>query len=148
VDWVLPGTTESSVNLWSVYVSEEVAGVPRADAHPAMTVAERQGRVADWLSGRDRDWSVWMALETYLQLQEEFGWEPFRAVFQGYLAMNEAERPVDEAQQVQRWIVRMSQAVGRDLTLFHEAWGFPITEGTRSAVSDLPAWTEHPMQAP
>jgi len=148
VDWVLPGTTESSVNLWSVYVSEEVAGVPRADAHPAMTVAERQGRVADWLSGRDRDWSVWMALETYLQLQEEFGWEPFRAVFQGYLAMNEAERPVDEAQQIQRWIVRMSQAVGRDLTLFHEAWGFPITEGTRSAVSDLPAWTEHPMQAP
>jgi hypothetical protein len=148
VDWVLPGTTESSVNLWSVYVSEEVAGVPRADAHPAITVAEREARVAAWLSGRDRDWSVWMALETYLQLQEEFGWEPFRAVFQGYLAMNEAERPVDEAQQIQGWIVRMSRAVGRDLSLFHEAWGFPITEGTRSAVSDLPAWTDHPMQAP
>lgn len=148
LDWVLPGTTESSVNLWSVFVSEEVAGVAREDAHPAMTAAERQGRVDDWLAGRDRDWSVWMALETYLQLQEEFGWEPFRAVFQTYLAMDEGERPGDDAEKAQEWIIRMSRAVGRDLTAFHAAWGFPIDDATRAAVSDLPAWTDHPMQVP
>jgi hypothetical protein len=146
LDWVLPGTTESSVNLWSVYASEEVFGVDRAAAHPAMNSAERQARIDAWKAGTDRDWSIWMALETYLQLQEEFGWDLLKTTFATYLALDESDRPADDAERAQLWIVMTSQVANRDLTAFYEAWGFDVDGETRAAVAGLAAWTEHPMR--
>jgi hypothetical protein len=146
IDWVLPGTEESSVNLWSVYVSEEVAGVSRESAHPELSPSARAARVASWKSGADRDWSVWMALETYLQLQEEFGWEPYLTVFRDYLDLDAADRPSTDEERAQLWVVMMSQATGRDLTDFHRAWGFAVSPQTEAAVAALPAWDDHPMR--
>jgi len=147
IDWVLPGTTEGNVNLFSVYASEEVLGIDRGRAHPALDPAEREARIVEFLAGgrRFEDWSVWTALETYLQLEERFGWAPFTALFVEYRGLADPERPADEAAAVQAWVVRSSRAFGFDLTDFYGAWGFPLTAETRDAVGDLPAWLDHPM---
>ncbi|KAF5900569.1 TRPM8 channel-associated factor, partial [Clarias magur] len=64
-----PHTTECTCNLWSVYVHEEVLGVNRAKAHPDMTPEKRKSRAEVYAKGgRNLDtWSVWTALETYMQ---------------------------------------------------------------------------------
>lgn len=68
-----PHTTECTCNLWSVYVHEEVLGVNRADAHPAMALEKRQERAKSYAEGgRDlKNWGMWIALETYMQVRTD-----------------------------------------------------------------------------
>ncbi|XP_035536296.1 LOW QUALITY PROTEIN: TRPM8 channel-associated factor homolog, partial [Morone saxatilis] len=84
-----PHTTECTCNLWSVYVHEEVLGLNRAQAHPHMTLTNRKSRVEEYVKGgrKLKDWKVWLALETYMQLQEKFGWDAFKKVFAAYHEM-------------------------------------------------------------
>lgn len=147
-DWILPGTTETTCNLWSVYLSEEVAGTPRASAHPAITTASRATTVTNWRRSPDfANWSVWTALETYLQLQERFGWDLFTTVFTRYRNMTAAERPADnDNARIQTWVIESSRAAGYNLINFYEAWDFPIDTATRTAVAGLPEWLDHPMR--
>ena len=70
-EWELPPhTTEATCNLWSVYVHETVLGIPRAQAHPALSPPERENRIKTHLKKGAPlcDWGVWTALETYLQV--------------------------------------------------------------------------------
>ena len=146
--WLLPGTTEASVNLWSVYVYEEVLGISRDVAHSALAPDDRAQRIEDYLAGGAdfwADWSVWTALETYLQLQEAFGWEFFVDLFAEYNGLSGAEEPSGDQARIDQWVERSSLAAGRDLGPFYEAWGFPVSEEVLDSISTLPVWLEDPM---
>lgn len=70
--WEFPShTTECTCNLWSVYVHEEVLGIGRAQAHPNMTIANRQSRAKGYAKGGRNlgSWHMWTALETYMQVE-------------------------------------------------------------------------------
>ncbi|MFT4623425.1 MAG: hypothetical protein ACI8PZ_002081 [Myxococcota bacterium] len=144
--WVLPGTTESSVNLWSVYLSEEHLGIDRLDAHPAIGPGEREARIAAYLAtGPDFDaWSVWTALDTYLQLQEAFGWGFYTGVFERYHAL--PVQPSGDDAVIDEWVVQTSLEAGLDLTGFYAAWGMPFTGAAVDRVAHLPPWVGHPME--
>ncbi len=68
-----PHTTECTCNLWSVYIHEEVLGLNRSNAHPAISLENRQARTKMYCSGgKDlKSWSMWTALETYMQVRTE-----------------------------------------------------------------------------
>ncbi len=147
-DWNLPGTTEATCNLWSVYTMEAVVGIDRAQGHAALQPGSRGERIDAYVAGgRDfaADWSVWTALETWLQLQEAFGWAPLVAVQEAYLADDPGADPGTDQGRIDRWAVRMSVATGRDLTPFLDAWGMPLSASVQADVAHLPAWTDHPM---
>ena len=145
LDWVLPNTTESSVNLWSVYISEEVLSLDRDLAHPDLAPAHRAARIDAWLAGTDRDWSVWMALETYLQLQEAFGWDLYHRLFARYFTLAPNERPATDEARLQTFITLASLESGRDLSAFFAAWGLVADPTTLDAIDHLPAWLDHPL---
>jgi hypothetical protein len=114
-----------------------------------VTPTERSNRVTAYIAGGRnfaRDWSVWSALETFLQLQQGFGWALFTDLNREYIALAENERPANESARIQRWIVRSSLRANRDLVPFYTSWGFPITDATRAATAGLPAWAENPMR--
>ena len=147
-DWLLPGTTETTCNLWSVYTMETVVGIDRSAGHGALSETSRADRVQAYVDGgRDfaADWSVWTALETWLQLQEAFGWEPIVAVQEAYLADDPGDDPGTDQGRIDRWAVRMSEATGRDLTDFLDSWGMPLGAAARAEMALYPAWTDHPM---
>lgn len=144
----LPGTTECTVNLWSVHAMEEVVGLERSLAHPALAPTERSARINAYLaSGRDfaNDWNVWTCQETYLQLQERFGWGPFVEVHTAHRRQPEDERARSDQERIDDWVVRTSRATGHDLTDFYAAWGLPIGSEVLTQVGDLPPWTDHPL---
>lgn len=140
-----PHTTEATCNLWSVYVHEEKLGVNRAQAHSAMTKQSRDLTVDGYVkAGRNlSNWNVWTALETYLQLQERFGWNAFKNVFSAYQTMSNV--PGDKAGKMNLYAETFSQKVGMNLTGFFKAWGWPIERGTEQNLSHLPLWSDHPM---
>ena len=115
--------------------------------HPAVTPTERANRIRDYVAGGRnfaRDWSVWTALETYLQLREAFGWAPFTQLFTEYRAIPAAMEPRTDADKIQEWIVRSSRAVNRNLVPFYERWGFVVSDTTRMATAGLPMWANMP----
>ena len=146
--WELRGTTEATVNLWSVYAMETVVGLTPRTGHPALAPADRDARITSYINGgrnMTADWSVWTALESYLQLQEAFGWSFFETLNDQYNGLTAAQAPATNDERIQMWIVRTSNVSGFDLVPFFEAWGFPVDAATRAATSGLPTWTADPM---
>ncbi|XP_049323275.1 TRPM8 channel-associated factor homolog isoform X2 [Astyanax mexicanus] len=140
-----PNTTECTCNLWSVYVHEEVLGVNRASAHENMSPERRWGRAQSYaMGGRQLDqWSMWTALETYMQLQDRFGWDAFKKVFTAYHTINNV--PGDNNGKMNLYAETFSKVVNMNLAPFFKAWGWPIQPSTEDALSSLPVWSDHPM---
>ncbi|KAM7413562.1 hypothetical protein PAMA_020777 [Pampus argenteus] len=140
-----PNTTEATCNLWSVYVHEEELGLNRAEAHPSMTATSRKSNLEAYVKGGKKlsDWQVWVALETYLQLQEKFGWDAFKKVFAAYHKMNDF--PADNKGKMNLFAETFSETVGMNLCGFFEAWGWPIETDTEEKLSNLLPWSDHPM---
>lgn len=147
--WVLQGTTESSVNLWSVYVSETLFGIPRASAHPSMTKTMRTQRLQTYIAdGRKyATWGsdAWLPLEMYLQLQEGFGWAPYISIFADYTAQPAGMAATTDQEKIDQWALRFSQKVGKNLGPFFTSWGLPVSASILTQISVLPAWAENPM---
>ncbi|XP_050821172.1 TRPM8 channel-associated factor 2-like isoform X2 [Gopherus flavomarginatus] len=141
-----PHTTEATCNLWSVYVHEKVLGIPRDRAHQALQPQCRKQRVTGYLEkgAQLKDWSMWTALETYLQLQEGFGWEPFILLFSDYQKMSNI--PKDNPSKMNLWAEKFSRQVNKNLAPFFLAWGWPIKEDVSLELATLPNWEENPMK--
>ncbi|XP_006747955.1 TRPM8 channel-associated factor 1 [Leptonychotes weddellii] len=141
-----PHTTEATCNLWSVYVHETVLGIPRAKAHPALSPPERKQRIITHLGKGAplHDWNVWTALETYLQLQEAFGWEPFTQLFAEYQTLSGI--PKDKDGKMNLWVKKFSEKVQKNLAPFFEAWGWPVQKEVANSLACLPEWQENPMR--
>ncbi|NXJ21023.1 TCAF2 factor, partial [Dicrurus megarhynchus] len=142
-----PHTTEATCNLWSVYVHEEVLGIPRHQAHQALRPQCRKERIKDYLKkgAQLKDWNVWTALETYLQLQEGFGWDPFTHLFSDYQKMSSI--PKDNTSKMNLWARKFSQQVNKNLAPFFTAWGWPIKKELSVELSSLPSWEQDPMRS-
>jgi hypothetical protein len=141
-DWTFAGTTEVTVNLFTMYVLETVCDVPRAEA-ARRALTEPAERIKRYLAKPDFEaWKAdpFLALAMYTQLREAFGWEPYRKVFAEYRGLAPAEKPRTEQEKRDQWMVRMSRAVGKNLGPFFEAWGVPTTEAARRSVETLPGW--------
>ncbi|MEM9479567.1 MAG: M60 family metallopeptidase [Verrucomicrobiota bacterium] len=146
--WFLPGTGETTCNLWSVYVYEELIGKNRNDTHRSVSPLRRtQLRNAYFRNGRkfEEEWKVWTALDTYLLIQEEFGWEPFIEVFDEYNKLAQAEWPRNQQQKNDQWVIRLSKAVGKNLEPYWRKWNLPITEKVAAELRGLPVWENHPV---
>ena len=146
--WALPGTGETTCNLWSVYLFEEWVGKPREEGHDSIRPLDRKQRMNAYFDGgRDfeKDWSMWVALESYLQVQEAFGWEPFQAVFAEYNALPESDWPKTQQEKNDQWVIRLSKACGKNLAPFWRTWNVPLSGTVEDALGDLPVWEDHPV---
>ena len=142
-DWTFDGTVEVTVNLFTLYVHEFLCGIPVAENWRG-TPAFRAEQMARYNFNRP-DFEQWkrdpfLALVMYEQLQQEFGWEAFRQVFAEYRDLPDAERPKNDDEKRDQWLVRFSHTVGRDLGPFFQAWGVPTSQDARDEVARLPIW--------
>ena len=70
----LPGNTETSCNFASVYLMEDLVGV---EGHSAVDPQQRESRMSSYFDDGSNisNWSVWTALDTFLIIKEEWGWD-------------------------------------------------------------------------
>ncbi|XP_029437567.1 TRPM8 channel-associated factor homolog [Rhinatrema bivittatum] len=141
-----PHTTEATCNLWSVYVHEKLLGIPRHKAHGDLSPSKRQKRIEEYVrnGAKLEEWNVWTCLETYLQLQEGFGWDPFIQLFSQYQKMESVKD--ENSYKMNLWAERFSVQVERNLVPFFQAWGWPIEDSVSQKLSKLPGWKENPMR--
>ncbi len=143
-EWTFGGTGEVTVNLFTLYVFDKVCNRPRG-AFDRVGGQRRERMLADYFhNGPDFEgkWKrrPFLALVMYVQLQEAFGWEPFKKVFAQYRQLPPDQRPRSDAQKRDQWLVRFSKAVGRNLGPFFQAWGVPTSQKARAQIASLPVW--------
>lgn len=147
--WLIPGTTETTVNLWSVYLNEKLKGIPSWETHEAITLEKRAERMQSYMDAGANfaDWSVWTALESYLQIQEAFGWVAYQEVFKEYRGLSAGQAPSTEQAVINQWVMRLSKTVNFNLGPFYVTWGLPVNQATLDSIADLPEWEDNPMKA-
>lgn len=143
--WVLPGTSESSVNLFSTYVAETLFNIPRARGNGALTPTNRANRINTYATG-GRNYATWgsdawLPLEMYLQLQQWFGWQPFKDLNTDYLLLTPAASPTADQAKLDTWALRFAQKVGKNLgPFFRTTWGMPVSQPVLDQIALLAPW--------
>ncbi|XP_053330036.1 TRPM8 channel-associated factor homolog [Spea bombifrons] len=146
-EWELPPhTNEAMCNIWAVYVHENVLGIPRENAHFELKPQNREKRIKGHLGKGAplEEWTLWLCLETYLQLQEGFGWAPYIKLFSKYQNMVGVQN--ENIFKMNLWTELFSQEVQKNLIPFFKTWGWPIDKETEERISSLPGWDENPMK--
>ncbi len=143
-DWTFDGTVEVAVNLFTLYVYEYLCGIPVARSYREWADPRSQAMIANY-DFDNPDFELWkreptLALYMYVQLQQAFGWEAYRQVFATYRALSDAERPKNDDEKRDQWLVRFSRQVRRNLGPFFEAWGVPTSAAARASIGELPVW--------
>ena len=141
----LPGATETSCNFASVYLMEELVGV---EGHRAINPDQRESRMRSYFEDSPdiANWSVWVALDTYLIIKEEWGWGPITEALRIYYNLSGDEVPSDDLEEFNDWVLHISNSTGYNLAPYHQAWGFPLTQETFDALAHLPVWVEDPLR--
>jgi hypothetical protein len=151
-DWTFGGTGEVTNNVLAVHVFDKVLGLPYDSGHGAIRGKEtREKRIKDHIA-KGAPFDAWkgdpfLALMMYIQLYEDFGWEPFERVFAEYPKLSRQERPKDDDAKRDQWMVRFSRAVGKNLGPFFQTWGVPTSQAARDSIKDLPTWMPPGMDA-
>ena len=142
-DWTFGGTGEVTNNLFSLHGGEVMAGVTPWD-NSWLQNQKMAGR--RYLADND-SFSVWkrqpgIALLCYAQIQKEFGWDVFHNVFATYRDLPQSERPKNDAEKINQWVLRMSLETGRDLRPFHLKWNWPLSEDllNNAQLAELKVW--------
>jgi len=142
-DWTFQGAGEVTVNLFTLYVLENVCGLT-SEEHPSFTKKVRAKKLKKYLKDGAK-FEIWrrdpfLALDMYIRMQEAFGWDAFKKVFAEYRKLPAAERPKTDDERRDQWLVRFSRTVGRNLGPYFETWGVPTSIATRNSIGDLPVW--------
>jgi hypothetical protein len=143
-DWTFAGTGEVTCNLFSLYVCETVCRLT-GPGHPAVTVGAARDEACRKYAATGPEFSKWqadpfLALTMYVQLREGYGWDAYRKVFEEYRNLSPDQRPKNDDEKRDQWMVRFSRTVNRNLGPFFQAWGMPTSESARKSIADLPAW--------
>lgn len=143
-DWTFGGSGEVTVNLFTLYVFERVCGRPIMESRPEMRPSRRRRMLEDYVNAGSpfEKWKrePFLALVQYVQMIEAFGWDAFKKCFAVYRELPQAERPRNDDEKRDQWLVRFSRTVGRDLGPFFLAWGVPVSDRARAEAAQFPAW--------
>ncbi len=141
----LPGTTETGCNFASVYLMEDLVGV---GGHGAVSPEQRETRTRTYFDNGANiaDWSVWVALETFLMVKEEWSWAEITSALSVYYDLPAAEVPSTDDEKFNAWVLHLSNSTGFNLAPYHAAWGFPLVQSTFDALDHLPVWVDDPLR--
>ncbi len=143
-DWTFGGTTEVTVNLFTLYVFETVAGIKkeetRREIEPEWRKRKREEHFAKGSPFDTWKKDAFLALIMYVDMIDAFGWDAFKDVFREYRKLSNEERPKNDDEKRDQWMVRMSRRVGKNLGPYFDRWGVPVSSSAKDSIKDLPVW--------
>jgi hypothetical protein len=147
-DWTFDGTGEVTCNLFALHAIDTICTPKAGDrGHDAVntppSVAKHLAMGAPFAKWKQ---DPFLALHMYVQLERDFGWETFQKVFAEYRDLPQGQRPRNDDEKRDQWMVRFSKACGKNLGPFFEKWGVPTSEAARAEIKGLGAWMAEGME--
>ncbi len=142
--WTFEGSTEVTVNYFSLYVMEKLCGLTPDKTRGELTKESRLKALKKYLDGgaKFEQWKndPFLALNMTVQLRDEFGWEPFLRAVSEYKKAPRETLPRNDQEKRDQWLVRLSRNCNKNLGPFFEKWGVPTSQEARDSVKNLPVW--------
>lgn len=138
------GTGEVTNNVIGMWCYEAVLGKDWLIGHSNISAEARREHLQKIRAASDK-WAVWksdpfLALTTYIQLVQAFGWDSWRRYLHSFADPSFGPQPADDAQRRDQFLVRYSKITGRNLGPFFEFWGIPVSPAAKQAVAGLEGW--------
>lgn len=138
------GTGEVTNNVIGMWCYEAVLGKDWLIGHPNISPEARRAHLQKIRAAPDK-WALWksdpfLALTTYIQLVQAFGWQSWRGYLHSFADPAFGPAPTDDAQRRDQFLVRYSKVVGRNLGPFFDFWGIPVSATANQAVAGLESW--------
>lgn len=142
-DWVFNGTTEVSVNLFSMYCFDKITG-GRDNAHEGISSAYTRKALHQYFS-QAPDFKKWksdpfLALTTFRLIQNDFGWDLFKRMFVRYQQLPDDARPKNDREKRDDFVRYLSETAGRNFAPYFSAWGIPLTDSVKDSLKRFPVW--------
>jgi len=142
-DWVFNGTTEVSVNLFSLYCFDKLAG-GRDNAHEGVSNSGTQRMLRSYFK-KAPDFKKWqsdpfLALTTFRLIQNDFGWELFKHTFRRYQELPDDQRPKSDEERRDRLVRYLSETASRNFAPYFNLWGIPLSAGLKRDLKQYPEW--------
>jgi hypothetical protein len=143
-EFTFEGTGEVTNNVFGMYVIEYVLGHDPLTGHPAIAPKKLEEHIAAIRKAGDK-FAVWksdpfIALTTYIQLVQGFGWESWRAYLQSFADPSFGPAPKSDDEKRDQFLVRYSKVAGRNLSDFFDFWGIPVSPSAKAEVAKLERW--------
>jgi hypothetical protein len=139
-DWTFSGTGEVTVNFFTLYNLEHLCGIPPRKTRMGEPGIQKQ--VRKWVAGgkRHEEWckEPFLALETFVRLQQAYGWKTFETLFAEYRTLTQEQRPKSDAEERDQWATRLSRITGENIASVFDAWAIPISDEARQACAKYP----------
>jgi hypothetical protein len=148
-DFTFDGTVEVTNNVLAMYVYEAVLGKDWLIGHPNISEEARKAHVQKIKSAADK-WQVWksdpfVALTTYIQLVQAFGWESWRQYLHSFADPSFGPAPANDDAKRDQFLVRYSKITKKNLGPFFAAWGIPVSASAKAEVSQFEDWMPQEM---
>jgi hypothetical protein len=143
-DFTFEGTGEVTNNVLGLYVYHAVLGTDPYIGHSNITRDAQKEHIAAIKKAGDK-FALWkkepfLALTTYVQLGDEFGWDAWRKYLHSFADPSYGPAPKGDDERRDQFLVRYSKIVNRNLGPFFDAWGIPVSSSAKAEVGKLEAW--------
>ena len=143
-DFTFEGTGEVTNNVIGMYVLHSVLGKDPLTGHPAITPAKLAEHIRD-IKKADDKFALWkkepfLALTTYIQLVEGFGWDAWRNYLSSFANPSFGPAPKNDDEKRDQFLVRYSKITGKNLGDFFDWWGIPVSSAAKAEVGKLERW--------
>lgn len=145
--YTFDGSIEVTVNLYSAHAFDQLGMRDRRGWTWTANAETVEEKARDFLAagGTYAKGSAAEKLAMHLQVRHAFGWDVYREVLAGYSKQQDADPsqlPRSEQAKRDAWLVRMSQATGRNLAPFYgKVWGIPLSPEAIKTVEGFPDWS-------
>lgn len=148
-DFTFEGTGEVTNNVLGLYVYHAVLGKDPYIGHPSITRDAQKEHLANLKKAGDK-FALWkkdpfLALTTYVQLLDGFGWEAWRKYLHSFADPAFGSVPKSDDEKRDQFLVRYSKITNKNLGPFFDFWGIPVSSSAKAEVSKLEAWMPEGM---
>jgi Peptidase M60, enhancin and enhancin-like/N-terminal domain of M60-like peptidases len=143
-EFTFAGTGEVTNNVLGMYCYEAVLKKDKIIGHTGATL-ERQKEYMKEIKQADDKFALWkkepfLALTTYIQLVDEFGWEAWRKYLHSFATNELGPKPENDDDARDQFLVRYSKITQKNLGPFFDFWGIPVSSSAKAEVSKLEVW--------
>ncbi len=143
-EFTFEGTGEVTNNVLGMWVYQKVLNKDPLLGHPAISPAAQKEHIQK-IKRASGKFAVWksepfVALTTYIQLVEGFGWEAWRKYLHSFADSSFGPVPSNDDEKRDQFLVRYSKITNKNLSEFFDWWGIPVSSAAKSEVSRLDKW--------
>ena len=138
------GTGEVTNNVIGMYCYDAVLKKDWLIGHGGITEESRKDHIKKIKAAKDK-WQTWksdpfLALTTYIQLIQEFGWESWRKYLHSFDGTEYGPEPKGDDEARDQFLIRYSKIANKNLGPFFDFWGIPVSSSAKAEVGKLEAW--------